>query len=160
VVWWLLTGIKFIGFHSEWIVSRTIWYLLNTTFSSPATFLRLKIELNSASCVWHVTKQHSFSTCMILKRRKILEKIGENKKFWEFFSLREGGSPIPKSKCQNSDQKMNIFVKTKNYPKGLKCKINHIQGCQRGLKNITSQNFPWNTDKMPTKNTEFLAKYR
>ena len=62
---------------------------------------------------------------MILKRRKILEKIGENKKFWEFFSLREGGSPIPKSKCQNSDQKVNIFVKTKNAPEDLKCKINH-----------------------------------
>ena len=36
----------------------------------------------------------------------------------EFF----GGSPIPKSKI---DQKMNIFVKTKNAPKGIECKINH-----------------------------------
>ena len=59
--------------------------------------------------------------------RTIREQIGENKKFWEFFSLRGGGgSPIPKSICQNSDQKVNIFVKTKNDPKGLKCKINHI----------------------------------
>ena len=33
----------------------------------------------------------------------------------EFF----GGSPIPKSQI---DQKVNIFVRTKNAPKGLKCK--------------------------------------
>ena len=37
----------------------------------------------------------------------------------EFF----GGSPIPKSKI---DQKVNIFVKTKNAPNGLKCKLNVI----------------------------------
>ena len=48
----------------------------------------------------------------------------------EFF----GGSPIPKSKI---DQKVNIFVKTKNAPKGLKCKINQTfffenTGSQKG----------------------------
>ena len=40
--------------------------------------------------------------------------------------MRGGGSPIPKSICQNSYQKVNIFVKTKNAPNDLKCKINHI----------------------------------
>jgi len=35
------------------------------------------------------------------------------------------GSPIPKSICQNSYQKVNILMKTKNAPKDLKCKIKH-----------------------------------
>ena len=39
---------------------------------------------------------------------------------------RGGGSPIPKSICQNSCQKVNILMKTKNAPKDLKCKINHF----------------------------------
>ena len=48
----------------------------------------------------------------------------------EFF----GGSPIPKSKI---DQKVKIFVKTKNAPKGLKCKTNQTfvfenTGSQKG----------------------------
>ena len=48
----------------------------------------------------------------------------------EFF----GGSPIPKSRI---DQKVNIYVKTKNAPNGLNCKINHIfffgnTGSQKG----------------------------
>ena len=42
-----------------------------------------------------------------------------------FFPLGGGGSPIPKSICQNGYQKVNIFMKTKNAPKDLKCKINH-----------------------------------
>ena len=49
---------------------------------------------------------------------------------------RGGGSPIPKSICQNSDQKVNILMKTKNAPKDLKRKINHIffgnMGSQKG----------------------------
>ena len=52
-------------------------------------------------------------------------------KFWknrrkqevlDFFPLRGGGgSPIPKSICHNSYQKVNTLMKTKNAPKGLKC---------------------------------------
>ena len=42
-----------------------------------------------------------------------------------FLSEEGGGSPIPKRKCQNSDQKVNNFVKTKTAPKDLKYKINH-----------------------------------
>ena len=42
-----------------------------------------------------------------------------------FFPLGGGGSPIPKSICQNGYQKVNILMKTKNAPKDLKCKINH-----------------------------------
>jgi len=47
------------------------------------------------------------------------------------------GSPIPKSICQNSYQKVNILMKTKNAPKDLKCKINHTfffgnRGSQKG----------------------------
>ena len=72
------------------------------------------------------------------KSGKFWKKIGENKKFWEFFPLRGGGgSPIPKSICQNSYQKVNILMKTKNAPKDLKCKINHTfffwkQGVPKG----------------------------
>ena len=51
--------------------------------------------------------------------------------------MRGGGSPIPKSICQNSYQKVNILMKTKNAPKDLKCKINHTfffgnRGFQKG----------------------------
>ena len=71
------------------------------------------------------------------KSGKFWKKIGENKKFWEFFPPRGGGSPIPKSICQNSYQKVNILMKTKNAPKDLKCKINHTfffgkRGSQKG----------------------------
>ena len=37
-----------------------------------------------------------------------------------------GGSSIPTSSSHKTTQKVNIFVKTKNVPKALKCKINHI----------------------------------
>merc|ERR1712105_421200 len=48
-----------------------------------------------------------------------------------------GGAPIPKSKCQNSDKILTFFVKTKNDPYGLKCKINpnfffQLRGSQKG----------------------------
>ena len=59
--------------------------------------------------------------------------MGENKKFGEFFSSRGGGALIPKSKCQNSDQKVNIFVKTKNAPKGLEYKLNHTFFLETGV---------------------------
>ena len=43
------------------------------------------------------------------------------------FRLRGGeGSPVPTSTNHNTTQKVNIFVKTKNVPNVLKCKINHI----------------------------------
>ena len=71
--------------------------------------------------VWYLINLITWSLFEIWK---ILKKIGENKKFWEFFPLRGGGSPIPKSICQNSYQKVNILMKTKNAPKDLKCKIN------------------------------------
>ena len=53
------------------------------------------------------------------------------------FALEGGGSPIPKSKCQNSDKILTFFVKTKNDPYGLKCKINpkiffRLRGSQKG----------------------------
>ena len=42
------------------------------------------------------------------------------------FRLRGGvGSPVPTSTNHNTTQKVNIFVKTKNVPNVLKCKINH-----------------------------------
>ena len=41
------------------------------------------------------------------------------------FRLRGGvGSPVPTSTNHNTTQKVNIFVKTKNVPNVLKCKIN------------------------------------
>ena len=57
--------------------------------------------------------------------------------FWEFDPWGGGGSPIPKSKCQNSDKILTFFVKTKNDPYGLKCKINpkiffRLRGSQKG----------------------------
>ena len=47
--------------------------------------------------------------------------------------MRGGGSPIPKSICQNSYQKVNIFVKTKNAPNDLKGKINHTFFLETGV---------------------------
>ena len=49
------------------------------------------------------------------------------------FSIARGGSPIPKSICQNSYQKVNIFVKTKNAPNDLKYKINHTFFLETGV---------------------------
>ena len=40
---------------------------------------------------------------------------------------------IPKSICQNGYQKVNIFMKTKNAPKDLKCKINHTFFWKQGF---------------------------
>ena len=53
------------------------------------------------------------------------------------FRLRGGvGSPVPTSTNHNTTQKVNIFVKTKNVPNVLKCKINHnffsTKGFQKG----------------------------
>ena len=60
------------------------------------------------------------------KSGKFWKKSAKTRSFGNFF-LREGGaSPIPKSLCQNSCQKVNILMKTKNAPNDLKCKINHI----------------------------------
>ena len=61
----------------------------------------------------------------------------KNGLFWEFCPWGGGGSPIPKSKCQNSDKILTFFVKTKNDPYGLKCKINpkiflQLRGSQKG----------------------------
>ena len=42
------------------------------------------------------------------------------------FRLRGGGSPVPTSTNHYTTQKVNIFVKTKNVPNVLKCKMNHI----------------------------------
>ena len=44
---------------------------------------------------------------------------------WKFFPAREGGSPIPTFSNHETTQKVNIFIKTKNVPKVLKCKMNH-----------------------------------
>ena len=44
-----------------------------------------------------------------------------------------GGSPIPKSICQNSYQKVKILMKTKNAPKDLKCKINKTFFLETGV---------------------------
>ena len=44
---------------------------------------------------------------------------------WEFFAWGGGGSPVPTSTNHNTTQKVYIFVKTKNVPYVLKCKINH-----------------------------------
>ena len=57
-----------------------------------------------------------------------------------------GGSPIPKSKI---DQKVNTFVKIKNSPKGLKCKINQTSffwkhGFPRGGRSEIWGKFPKN----------------
>ena len=58
-----------------------------------------------------------------------------------------GGSPIPKSKI---DQKVNIFVKTKNAPKGLKCKINHsFFGNRDSHKGGGGLTFGENSQKIP-----------
>ena len=70
-----------------------------------------------------------------------VEKFEKNRRKQEVLGIfsfeRGGGSPIPKSICQNSCQKVNILMKTKNAPQDLKCKINHTfffgnRGSQKG----------------------------
>ena len=71
------------------------------------------------------------------KSGKFWKKSAKTRSFGNFFHCEGGGSPIPKSICQNSYQKVNIFVKTKNAPNDLKGKINHTfffgnRGSQKG----------------------------
>ena len=66
-----------------------------------------------------------------------LRRYGKKTVCFGNFALEGGGSPIPKSKCQNSDKILTFFVKTKNDPYGLKCKINpkiffRLRGFQKG----------------------------
>ena len=58
------------------------------------------------------------------KSGKFRKKSAKTRSFGNCFHCEGGGSPIPKSICQNSYQKVNIFVKTKHAPNDLKCKIN------------------------------------
>ena len=51
--------------------------------------------------------------------------MGKKRGKWKFFPAREGGSPIPTFSNHETTQKVNIFIKTKNVPKVLKCKMNH-----------------------------------
>ena len=73
-------------------------------------------------------KSEQFNHLTLIHNLENSRKIGKNRKFWESFSWRGGGgSPISKSKWQNSDQKViSLFVKTKNASKDLKYKISHI----------------------------------
>ena len=60
---------------------------------------------------------------------------GKNVSFGNFCPRGGGGSPIPKSICQNSDKISTFLVKTKNVPYGLKCKIFfffQLRGFQKG----------------------------
>ncbi len=65
----------------------------------------------------------------------IKEKNKEKKGFFLaiFPKMGGGGFPIPKSKCQNSDKILTFFVKTKNDPYGLKCKINPKKFSTKGF---------------------------
>ena len=53
------------------------------------------------------------------------EKIRQKQEVLGFF--------IPKSICQNSYEKVNILMKTKNAPNDLKCKINHTFFLETGV---------------------------
>ena len=70
------------------------------------------------------------------KSGKFRKKSAKTRSFGNCFHCEGGGSPIPKSICQNSYQKVNIFVKTKHAPNDLKCKINLFffgnRGSQKG----------------------------
>ena len=59
--------------------------------------------------------------------------MGKKRGKWKFFPTREGGSPIPTFSNHETTQKVNIFMKTKNVPKVLKCKINHFFSHKHGV---------------------------
>ena len=65
-----------------------------------------------------------------------MEKVfGKNIKLGEYLSSKGGwGSPIHKSKFQNSDRKINFFVKTKNAPLDLHCQIDHNLFSEQGVR--------------------------
>ena len=62
-----------------------------------------------------------YNHLILIQNLENSEKNRRKQEVLGFFFL-----PIPKSICQNSDQKLNILMKTKNAPNDLKCKINHI----------------------------------
>ena len=68
--------------------------------------------------------------------------------------MRGGGSPISKSKCQNSDKILTFLVTTKNDPYGLKCKINpknffSSKGFPKGAGGGVGPPFGKNSQKIP-----------
>ena len=88
------------------------------------------------------------------KSGKFWKKSANTRSFGNFFPLRGGGSPIPKSICQNGYQKVNILMKTKNAPKDLKCKINHTfffwkQGFPKGGEGGGGPTFGKNSPNFP-----------
>ena len=94
----------------------------------PSVFLDAKIILRCQNMFYNsgeVIFDQFHHITLNSKSGKFWKKSAKTRSFGNFFHCEGGGSPIPKSICQNSYQKVNILMKTKNAPKDLKCKINH-----------------------------------
>ena len=99
-----------------------------TFVNLPSVFLYAKIILRCQNMFYNsgeVISDQFHHITLDSKSGKFWKKSAKTRSFGNFFHCEGGGSPIPKSICQNSYQKVNIFVKTKNAPNDLKCKINH-----------------------------------
>ena len=111
-----------------------------TFVNLPSVFLYAKIILRCQNMFYNsgeVISDQFHHITLDSKSGKFWKKSAKTRSFGNFFHCEGGGSPIPKSICQNSYQKVNIFVKTKNAPNDLKCKINHTfffgnRGSQKG----------------------------
>jgi len=99
-----------------------------TFVNLPSVFLYAKIILRCQNMFYNsgevISDQFNHIT-LDSKSGKFWKKSAKTRSFGNFFHCEGGGSPIPKSICQNSYQKVNIFVRTKNAPNDLKGKINH-----------------------------------
>ena len=93
-------------------------------FSNPKTFVNLpsvffyaKIILRCQNMFYNsgeVIFDQFHHITLNSKSGKFWKKSAKTRSFGNFFHCEGGGSPIPKSICQNSYQKVKIFVKTKN----------------------------------------------
>ena len=107
-----------------------------TFVNLPSVFLYAKIILRCQNMFYNsgeVISDQFHHITLDSKSGKFWKKSAKTRSFGNFFHCEGGGSPIPKSICQNSYQKVNIFVKTKNAPNDLKCKINHTFFLETGV---------------------------
>ena len=131
-----------------------------TFVNLPSVFLYAKIILRCQNMFYNsgeVISDQFHHITLDSKSGKFWKKSAKTRSFGNFFHCEGGGSPIPKSICQNSYQKVNIFVKTKNAPNDLKCKINHTFFLETGVPKRGEWGGSDTWEKFPTNPVFFWA---
>ena len=92
-----------------------------TFVNLPSVFLYAKIILRCQNMFYNsgeVISDQFHHITLDSKSGKFWKKSAKTRSFGNFFLWEGGGSPIPKSICQNSYQKVNILMKTQQFLQG------------------------------------------